>query len=183
MARDGRALSRFTDDLFAQADLLLAVDPRKPKQANLRRAVSSAYYGLFHFLIEEATALVVGTSHANKPLRQLVGRGFTHTAMKEACAEFGKGTPRDLLKPFWILYAVPSCTPLQNLANIFVDLQQERHRSDYDMSRPMTQQEAALLVERARIAITEWQLLKKTQPALAQFCALCLFSWNNWKTR
>lgn len=183
MAGNGGTLSRFTDDLFDQAERLLRVDARKPKQANLRRAVSSAYYGLFHFLIEEATILVVGTSHATKPLRQLVGRGFTHMAMKEACAEFGKGTPRDLLKPFWILYAVPSCTPLQNLANIFVDLQQERHRADYDLSRPLTQQEAILLVERARLALTEWQNLKKNSPALAQFFALCLFSWNNWKTR
>lgn len=176
-------MSRFTDDLLTQAENLLRADARKPKQANLRRAVSSAYYGLFHLLIEEATSLVVGTSHANKPLRQLVGRGFTHTAMKEASAEFGKSTPRDLLKPFWTLYSVTSCAPLQSVTSIFVDLQQERHRADYDLSRPLTQAEADLLVNRAHIAITDWRTLKKNNPDVAQFTALTLFSWNNWKSR
>jgi uncharacterized protein (UPF0332 family) len=36
------------DDLLAQAEHLARVDKKKPKQANLRRAVSAAYYALFH---------------------------------------------------------------------------------------------------------------------------------------
>ena len=50
-------MSQFTDDLLAQADLLLHLEKRRPKQASLRRAVSAAYYALFHFLIEESTVL------------------------------------------------------------------------------------------------------------------------------
>jgi len=176
-------LSRFTDDLLLQAETLLRADPRKPKQANLRRAVSSVYYGLFHVLIEEATALVVGTSHNAQPLRQLVGRGFTHTDRKEASTEFGKPTPRDLLKPFWTLYFVPSCAPLQRVALLFVELQQERHRADYDLSRPFTQGEAEVLVQNARAAVAAWQNLKKNSPDIARFYALTLFCWNSWKSR
>jgi hypothetical protein len=50
MARIGR-------DLVPQARLLARSEPRHPKQATLRRTVSTAYYGLFHFLIEESVAL------------------------------------------------------------------------------------------------------------------------------
>lgn len=41
-------------DLLQQARLLAILDEKRPKQANLRRAISSAYYALFHYLIDEA---------------------------------------------------------------------------------------------------------------------------------
>src|SRR5208337_2257920 len=46
-------------ELLDQAEQLAQLDPRRPKQANLRRAVSSAYYALFHLLAWEASALYV----------------------------------------------------------------------------------------------------------------------------
>ena len=46
----------FADDLLEQAHHLANREPEDPKQASLRRAVSTAYYGLFHLLINEAVA-------------------------------------------------------------------------------------------------------------------------------
>ncbi len=43
-------------DLLQQAKRLAHLEPKKPKQASLRRAVSTAYYSFFHFLITEAVA-------------------------------------------------------------------------------------------------------------------------------
>ena len=37
------------EDLFQQAAELATIDAKKPKQANLRRAVSAAYYAVFHY--------------------------------------------------------------------------------------------------------------------------------------
>lgn len=176
-------MSQFPDDLIAQADMLLRAEKRKPKQASLRRAVSAAYYALFHFLIEEATIFTVGTSGASKSLRQLVGRGFSHTAMRSASAEMGKLTPSDLLKPFWPQYGVAASTELQKLAKIFVALQQERHRADYDLSQPFTRNEAEKIIEQARDAIAQWNSLRTNDRELARFYALCLLNWNNWKAR
>ena len=176
-------MSQFTDDLLTQADSLLSADSRRPKQANVRRAVSSAYYALFHFLIEEATLIVVGTAGASMPLRQLVGRGFSHTAMKSASAEMGKATPSDLLKPFWPRYGVASSVELQRLAAAFVELQQERHRADYDLSQPFTRDEAQALVNQAHAAIGDWNSLRNGDRELAKFYALSLLCWNNWKGR
>ena len=45
------------DDLLEQAQQLAQLDARRPKQANLRRVVSSAYYALFHLLASETSAL------------------------------------------------------------------------------------------------------------------------------
>jgi hypothetical protein len=35
-------------DLLDQASTLAGLDPMKPKQASLRRAISAAYYSVFH---------------------------------------------------------------------------------------------------------------------------------------
>ncbi len=51
------------EDLFAQAEMLALVDSRKPKQVNLRRAISAAYYGVFHYLVDEACRVVFGSQH------------------------------------------------------------------------------------------------------------------------
>ena len=73
-------------DLLDQADHLAALDAKRPKQANLRRAVSSAYYALFHLLVEEAAATLV----TDRDLRLLVSRAFDHSEMKKAAAPFGQ---------------------------------------------------------------------------------------------
>jgi len=45
----------FAQDLLEQSSHLANREPRRPRQASLRRAVSTAYYALFHLLIQEAT--------------------------------------------------------------------------------------------------------------------------------
>jgi uncharacterized protein (UPF0332 family) len=55
-------------DLLNQAKELSLLDSKKPKQANLRRSVSTAYYALFHLLIDEALMVLsptvpVGLAH------------------------------------------------------------------------------------------------------------------------
>jgi len=46
----------FADDLLEQAHHLATREAGEPKQASLRRAVSTAYYALFHLLIDEAVS-------------------------------------------------------------------------------------------------------------------------------
>lgn len=46
--------------LLHQARHLAIKEPSRPQQASLRRAVSTAYYALFHFLIDEACRIWVG---------------------------------------------------------------------------------------------------------------------------
>src|SRR5271157_3478197 len=69
-------------DLLEQAEQLAQLDPRRPKQANLRRAVSSAYYALFHLLTSEASALYAG----EPGLASRINRTHNHGEMKKASA-------------------------------------------------------------------------------------------------
>src|SRR5712692_5365690 len=47
----------YADDLLEQARHLANREKKRPRQASLRRAVSTAYYALFHLLISEALLL------------------------------------------------------------------------------------------------------------------------------
>jgi hypothetical protein len=64
-------------DLLSQARHLLVREPRRPRQASLRRAISTAYYALFHLLTSQASRMLVSSD----PLQLLVSRTFTHTEM------------------------------------------------------------------------------------------------------
>ena len=46
----------YANDLLELAQHLAKLDSENPRQACLRRAVSTAYYALFHLLIAEATS-------------------------------------------------------------------------------------------------------------------------------
>ena len=52
------------DHLFEQADKLV-VPPRAgpPRQVDLRRAISAAYYGIYHFCLTAAADEFVGVIH------------------------------------------------------------------------------------------------------------------------
>ena len=54
------------DDLIALAKKIAELDPNRPRQANLRRAVSTAYYAVFHYLIDEACCVQIGTQNSQK---------------------------------------------------------------------------------------------------------------------
>src|SRR5712691_6919600 len=60
-------------DLLAQARSLLRREPRRPKQASLRRAVSTAYYALFHLLIHEATRMLVSGAALDNLRKRVLG--------------------------------------------------------------------------------------------------------------
>src|SRR6266853_1280488 len=69
----------FPDDLLKVAQHLADLHPDGTHQASLRRAVSTAYYALFHLLISEATA-----NWSRPELRAILGRCFDHGPMKTA---------------------------------------------------------------------------------------------------
>ena len=174
-------MSAFSEDLLSQAEVLLKADIRKPKQANVRRAVSSAYYALFHFLIEEATLLVVNTDFASKSLRQIVSRAFTHTSMNEASKAFASGNLSSLYDTLLTGASLP--VELKRIAAAFVDLQRDRHRADYDLSTPMSRQDGINAVQQVRSAMKDWDSLRQNNKEMARLYATCLLLWSNLKGR
>lgn len=59
----------FAEDLLVQACNLARRERTKPKQASLRRAVSTAYYAPFHLLIKDAVRDGKRDDHRAEPAR------------------------------------------------------------------------------------------------------------------
>ena len=69
----------YADELLELAQDIANLHPEQPHQSSLRRAVSTAYYALFHFIISEATA-----NWSRPELRGALARVFDHGPMKQA---------------------------------------------------------------------------------------------------
>jgi|SRR5215475_8071058 len=66
-------------ELLDIAELLVAQDsPARPRPGHVRRAISSAYYALFHELVTEAVGRAVGTDPATQAERDVVSRWYNH---------------------------------------------------------------------------------------------------------
>jgi hypothetical protein len=63
-----------------------------PSEAQLRRAVSTAYYALFHNVLRAGAQRFMGPVSEIKPGYTLIYRGFTHGRMKSVCASVGVPT-------------------------------------------------------------------------------------------
>jgi hypothetical protein len=145
-------------DLLAQARHLATKDVGTPEQASLRRAVSTAYYALFHLLVSEASALLAS---GDSKLQHLVARAFEHGDMHKACSTFASGGVLPALVDAH--YGSVTLPPeLKAVAQAFVDLQGARHDADYATHRGWTRTEALTEVERAEKAFESWGVLSPT---------------------
>jgi hypothetical protein len=167
--------SGYPERLLEQASMLIAADPRRPRQVNLRRAASAAYYALFHFLIDQACRSVFGAATAREPLRDILARGFDHGTMRETSKVFASGS-----LPAWMRSVAPQLVippDLRTVADTFVMLQEERHQADYNLARPLARYDAASLVADARKAVTLWPTVAEDDAARLYLAGLLC-----WKT-
>lgn len=156
------------DARLKKARALVALDPRRPRQVMLRGAVADAYYALFHLLIDASVANSVGRGAPS--LSHAMARWYDHGTMKTVAARFrGATTTKDLGAGYG---AEPVPAELARVAGTFMDLQEERHRADYDPARMYTRTGALALVQRAEQAFHDWQHV--AADPVARLFLLCL---------
>lgn len=128
-----------SDDLIGTARRLAKASPRRPRQADLKRAVSTAYYAVFHAIARDAADLIAGTG-ADRPDKAWLQtyRALEHGFASSACKQV-----RNLGFPDGIV----TC------ARLFVDLQQRRHDADYNPLARISRSEALEAADQAELAI------------------------------
>jgi hypothetical protein len=159
-------------DLIEQAEHLAKREPTKPRQASLRRAISTAYYALFHMLIGDAALKLV----PNSPvwLRDQARRAFAHGEMRNACEAFSKSP-----KAYSHLLVSPLEAELQSIATAFIRQQQIRHAADYDLSQTLDRVAVLEAITLAKTAMSDWNRVRNTPNSNVFLAALLLHSrWN-----
>lgn len=143
--------------LFEQADRLTAPQDGggAPRQADLRRAISSAYYGVFHAILTEAADTFVGTTQRHSTRYELVYRSIDHRVLRNLCEVVLKDTLPDKFKKFEPRGGFG--TDLRALATAVVELQEKRIAADYDPQFRARRSDTVLTIATGRTAVTRFQ--------------------------
>lgn len=129
------------NDLIATARRLAKASSKRPHQSDLKRAVSTAYYALFHCLARECADLLVGTGDSRSDAAWVqMYRALEHGISRNACkAAATKGFPNGIL----------------SFADTFVAMQEERHQADYDPLARFARPDVLVLIDNCEQAIKD----------------------------
>lgn len=145
------------DDFFSHAVKLAAPgEPSRTEQIDFRRAVSAAYYAVFHLL-----TMTAAESWAAGRERHRFARLFEHGRLRAASLALpvklkerlgGNASPDDR----------KTADTLAAIARDFVALQQDRNSADYDNSRVWSYTEVENVIVRAHNLYVSWHTVSKT---------------------
>jgi uncharacterized protein (UPF0332 family) len=147
-------------DLLDQASTLAELDPMKPKQASLRRAISAAYYSLFHLLIDDGARRITTSA----TLQPYVARSFQHASVKDAA---NKVIEQSKDSPPWPAPLFTSSIELEliGVCTTLLDLQSLRHSADYNTAVSFKRAEVVAAISRAQAAHQDWASLRSSENA------------------
>jgi hypothetical protein len=135
------------NDLLDQADLLvnyIGMPSGRPLQVNLRRAISNAYYALFHFAMRAGADMAVGAS-TRRNVPQLYARAYrsiNHNELRDRSGEVRARTTSANIRAF---------------VDATIELQKARHDGDYDPFYRATKTIANEKIQMARDAIAAFE--------------------------
>lgn len=132
-------------------------------ESDLRRAVSTVYYALFHGLAECCADELFNRNMRGQPGWVRIYRGLNHRQAREACKAH-----RDM-RSF--------CVEIRDFASHFVYLQDQRHQADYDPVATFYKSDVQRLVVDARAILEEFERADRRERRA--FAALVLFRSRN----
>lgn len=160
------------DHLLEQAEKLVRPPQAgPPRQADVRRAISAAYYAVFHALLTAASDEFVGKRHRATGEYALMYRSISHQRVSQLCASVASGGSGGKMGQYTPVKGFGD--NLQSMAAVMVELQERRHEADYDPLVRVRTADAMLAVRSARSALRRFA--KATPACRKRFLALLLF--------
>ena len=138
-------------ELIATARFLLSAGTATPAEAQLRRAVSTAYYALFHRVSRAAAERFIGKASEASAAYALLYRGFNHGRMRDICKALDAPRLKDAWKKHLGRDAVSQ--DARDFTAVFGGLQEARRAADYDPRIAFSPSDVASLIEAADNAL------------------------------
>ncbi|MGA7339380.1 MAG: hypothetical protein WBE72_24235 [Terracidiphilus sp.] len=165
------------EHLLEQAKHLSRRERTRPRQASLRRAISTAYYALFHFLIRE-TVRQIGPNLSEDNFNRAY-RWFEHGAMYRVARAFSQDVVRiPNSKDVLIAKNDPR---VQFVVQHFADLQELRHSADYDPGAIFLRADVSENIDFLDTAFRVWPTVRNSPEANALLLSFLL--WEKWGKR
>ncbi len=151
-------------DLLATARLLLSAGAANPpSEAQLRRAVSTAYYAVFHKVVQAGAGRLMGSGSQGTAGYGLIYRSFNHGRMKSVCESLNVTRLSKTLQQQLGRTAVSP--EMRSFAVAFTTLQEARHFADYDPSIRFILSDATGFVEEAEAAMATFDAITPGEKA------------------
>lgn len=132
------------DDLLEDARHLAERGDSQERMSCMRRAVSTAYYAIFHLLVDDFV------EHWEfEDQRSRLARMFDHKKMRDATF-----TPKDEKNP------TPIEAALVDVKTAFRQLQADRHRADYDLAWNIVPTDVQDAITLAEDTFTKWRSIR-----------------------
>jgi hypothetical protein len=137
------------DDLLEDARHLAAKGNAEHRASCMRRAVSTAYYAVFHLLVED---FVEHWEFVDQ--RPRLARMFNHQKMRDA-----PFAPKDKRNPTAAEMA------LMDVVRAFGQLQNDRHRADYDLAWNIVGTDVVDAITLAEDTFAKWRSIRNEDAA------------------
>lgn len=158
-------MANYEEELLEAAhDLLFRREGQRGRltSARIRRSISTSYYALFHFLLDEVARRIAGTGSKLRVRRRFLARVITHrglrTALDKVRAPAINSSVAGLFERGGVAGVHAAPVFAQNLARAFIDAQTKREAADYDLNEPLSETDARLLRFRIKRVISAWQV-------------------------
>lgn len=123
---------------------------RRPRQTDLRRSLSAAYYGVFHFCLKALADQLIGAARYGAADYTAAYRSVAHKTLRDLCDELRKPTLSPKFRPY---YPGGVDLGLRRFCEQEIELQKRRHAADYDIAAAFTRTDAMTAIADARGAI------------------------------
>ena len=139
------------EHLLDQALRLVVPPPNgPPRQVDINRAISAAYYSVFHGVLIAAADEFIGLTKRTTYRYTLVYRSVGHRQLRDFCVDATKPSLPAKYKPYGP--PIGFSVDVQLFGAAVAYLQERRHAADYDPSIRFRTADALLAVRTARTA-------------------------------
>lgn len=156
-----------SDELLEQAGRLIRGAPR---QADLRRAISAAYYAVFHAVATQAADDLAGKARRKSTTYAVVYRSLGHSQLAKFCDEAKKQNLPQNYAPYAPQGGFGD--ELRSFAGALIQLQRKRNEADYDPLFIATASDAQVSITAAQGAIENFR--NANQNLRRAFVTLCI---------
>lgn len=167
---------RLATDYLEQARHLAQLDRTRPKQANLRRAVSVAYYALFHLLCDEAASVLVRGIRNKSDLKARTTRTLEHGTIARVCRVFAAGA-----MPSGLTFLQPIDADLRFVADRFVRAQEERHLADYNLQVTFNRTDTLNFIDQVEEAFDSYTRVSEADATTYFLFAMFFYRVDRWR--
>lgn len=123
-----------------------------PSQADMRRAISTAYYALFHTLAASNAELIAGQPQSN----------ISSYAWERVYRRLDHGRAQNNLRAALNLLSQSGA----NFARTFIELQDQRREADYNPNAVVTRSDTINIIAQAQTAIRDFAQLSQEERRL-----------------